>query len=108
ALSEFIAELLPTEESVYLTMTFITLPLFYMAGYSWPEQAMPDWVRWLADAIPSTWAIRAIAEMNQMDLPLREVSDHALVLLGMAATYALLGTLLYQYRNWRWDNVKGW
>lgn len=71
ALSEFIAELLPTEESVYLTMTFITLPLFYMAGYSWPEQAMPDWVRWLADAIPSTWAIRAIAEMNQMDLPLR-------------------------------------
>ncbi|WP_244244493.1 hypothetical protein, partial [Pseudomonas aeruginosa] len=34
--------------------------------------------------------------------------DHALVLLGMAATYALLGTLLYQYRNWRWDNVKGW
>ena len=51
ALSEFIAELLPTEESVYLTMTFITLPLFYMAGYSWPEQAMPDWVRWLADAI---------------------------------------------------------
>ncbi|WP_244251101.1 hypothetical protein, partial [Pseudomonas aeruginosa] len=27
---------------------------------------------------------------------------------GMAATYALLGTLLYQYRNWRWDNVKGW
>lgn len=107
ALSEFIAELLPTEESVYLTMTFITLPLFYMAGYSWPEQAMPDWVRWLADAIPSTWAIRAIAEMNQMDLPLREVSDHALVLLGMAATYALLGTLLYQYRNWRWDNVKG-
>ena len=24
------------------------------------------------------------------------------------ATYALLGTLLYQYRNWRWDNVKGW
>lgn len=108
ALSEFIAELLPTEESVYLTMTFITLPLFYMAGYSWPEQAMPDWVRWLADAIPSTWAIRAIAEMNQMDLPLREVSDHALVLLGMAATYALLGTLLYQYRNWRWDNIKGW
>ncbi|EPQ5467654.1 ABC transporter permease [Pseudomonas aeruginosa] len=108
ALSEFIAELLPTEELVYLTMTFITLPLFYMAGYSWPEQAMPDWVRWLADAIPSTWAIRAIAEMNQMDLPLREVSDHALVLLGMAATYALLGTLLYQYRNWRWDNVKGW
>ncbi len=52
ALSEFIAELLPTEESVYLTMTFITLPLFYMAGYSWPEQAMPDWVRWLGRRDP--------------------------------------------------------
>ncbi|RCI66182.1 ABC transporter permease, partial [Pseudomonas aeruginosa] len=74
----------------------------------WPEQAMPDWVRGLADALPSTWAIRAIAEMNQMDLPLREVSDHAQVLLGMAAPYALLGTLLYQYRNWRLHNLKGW
>ncbi|MGT4700548.1 hypothetical protein PDB1_05759 [Pseudomonas aeruginosa] len=43
-----------------------------------------------------------------MDLPQREVSDHAQVLQGMAATYALLGPLLYQYRNWRWDTVKGW
>ncbi len=45
ALSEFIAEVLPSEEAVYLTMTFITLPLFYMAGFTWPPQAMPQWVQ---------------------------------------------------------------
>jgi len=108
ALSEFIAEVLPSEEAVYLTMTFITLPLFYMAGFTWPPQAMPAWVQWLADAIPSTWAIRAVVEMNQMNLPLSAVADRILVLLGMAAAYGLLGTLIYQFRNWRWDQLKGW
>ena len=108
ALSEFLAELLPSEEAVYLTMTFITLPLFYMAGFTWPPQAMPQWVQWLANGIPSTWAIRAVVEMNQMNLPLSAVSDRILVLLGMAAAYGLLGTLIYQFRNWRWDQLKGW
>ncbi|CDF82300.1 hypothetical protein PKB_0934 [Pseudomonas knackmussii B13] len=108
AMSEFIAEVLPSEEAVYLTMTFITLPLFYMAGFPWPPQAMPAWVQWLADAIPSTWAIRAVVEMNQMNLPLSAVADRILVLLGMAAAYGLLGTLIYQFRNWRWDQLKGW
>lgn len=108
ALSEFIAEVLPSEEAVYLTLTFITLPLFYMAGFTWPPQAMPSWVQWLANGIPSTWAIRAVAEMNQMGLPLSAVSDHILILLGMAAAYGLLGTLIYQFRNWRWDRLKGW
>ena len=108
ALSEFIAELLPTEESVYLTMTFIT-PAAVLHGRLQLAGTGHAGLGTLAGRRdPSTWAIRAIAEMNQMDLPLREVSDHALVLLGMAATHALLGTLLYQYRNWRWDNVKGW
>ncbi|MDF3936816.1 ABC transporter permease [Pseudomonas citronellolis] len=108
ALSEFLAELLPSEEAVYLTMTFITLPLFYMAGFTWPPQAMPQWVQWLANGIPSTWAIRAVVEMNQMNLPLSAVSDRILILLGMAAAYGLLGTLIYQFRNWRWDQLKGW
>ncbi|WP_236199404.1 ABC transporter permease [Pseudomonas pseudonitroreducens] len=108
AMSEFIAELLPSEEAVYLTMTFITLPLFYMAGFTWPPQAMPQWVQWLADAIPSTWAIRAVVEMNQMNLPLSAVADRILILFAMAAAYGLLGTLIYQYRNWRWDQLKGW
>lgn len=108
AMSEFIAEVLPSEEAVYLTMTFITLPLFYMAGFTWPPQAMPQWVQLLADAIPSTWAIRAVVEMNQMNLPLSAVADRILILFAMAAAYGLLGTLVYQYRNWRWDQLKGW
>ncbi|MFR0691517.1 ABC transporter permease [Enterobacterales bacterium AE_CKDN230030158-1A_HGKHYDSX7] len=108
AMSEFIAEVLPSEEAVYLTMTFITLPLFYMAGFTWPPQAMPPWVQLLADAIPSTWAIRAVVEMNQMNLPLSAVADRILILFAMAAAYGLLGTLVYQYRNWRWDQLKGW
>ena len=107
AFSEFLAELLPSEEAVYLTLTFVTLPLFYLAGYTWPPQAMPDWVLLLANAIPSTWTIRAVAEMNQMDLPLGAVGPHILVLLAMAAGYALLGTLIYQWRNWRTDHKTG-
>jgi ABC-2 type transport system permease protein len=46
--------------------------------------------------------------MNQMNLPLSAVADHILILFGMAAVYGLLGTLIYQYRNWRWDQTKSW
>jgi ABC-2 type transport system permease protein len=103
AFSEFLAELLPSEEAVYLTLTFVTMPLFYLAGYTWPPQAMPEWVLWLANAIPSTWAIRAVAEMNQIGLPLAETGRHILILLALAAGYGVLGTLIYQWRNWRRD-----
>ncbi|WP_373293585.1 ABC transporter permease [Pseudomonas matsuisoli] len=106
AFSEFLAELLPSEEAVYLTLTFVTMPLFYLAGYTWPPQAMPQWVLWLANAIPSTWAIRAVAEMNQMNLPLLETGRHVLVLLALAAGYGLAGTLIYQWRNYRRDHGK--
>ncbi|WP_462379665.1 ABC transporter permease [Pseudomonas sp. Marseille-QA0892] len=106
AFSEFLAELLPSEEAVYLTLTFVTMPLFYLAGYTWPPQAMPEWVIWLANAIPSTWAIRAVAEMNQMGLPLAQTGRHILVLLALAAGYGVLGTLIYQWRNWRRDHGK--
>jgi ABC-2 type transport system permease protein len=104
AFSEFLAELLPSEEAVYLTLTFVTMPLFYLAGYTWPPQAMPEWVLWLANAIPSTWAIRAVAEMNQMNLPLVETGQHVLILLALAAGYGLAGTLIYQWRNYRRDH----
>jgi len=103
ALSEFVAELLPSEEAVYLVLTFITLPLFYLGGYIWPPQAMPGWIILLADCIPSTWAIRAVAEMNQMNLPLSAVSRNVVILFIMAACYGVLGTLIYQYRNWKQD-----
>ena len=103
ALSEFVAEVLPSEEAIYFTLTFITMPLFYLAGYTWPTQAMPHWVAWLANLIPSTWAIRAVAEMNQMNLPLSRVMPNIVMLLILGTGYAVLGTLIYKFRNWKQD-----
>lgn len=72
-------------------LTFSSLPLFFLSGYSWPLEVMPEallWLRWLT---PSTAAIQAGIHFNQMNAPLAANVHYLLALaaLGFAA-YLLL------------------
>ena len=40
-----VTECLRSVEMIYLTLAFITTPIFYLSGTIWPLQAMPGWVR---------------------------------------------------------------
>ena len=76
---------------IYLTLSFITMPVFYISGTIWPLQAQPDWVRGVSSMLPSTWATKAIAGVNQMGLPFNEVGSDILMLLLLCAFYTALG-----------------
>ncbi|MGK9541632.1 ABC transporter permease, partial [Salmonella enterica subsp. enterica] len=44
-LGKLVTECLRSVEMIYLTLSFITMPVFYISGTIWPLQAMPTWVR---------------------------------------------------------------
>lgn len=90
-LSKLVTECLRRVELIYLTLSFITMPVFYLSGTIWPHQAQPDWVRLVADLIPSVWATRAIAGVNQMGLHYSDVLPDLLMLLILGCVYTLLG-----------------
>lgn len=90
-LGKLMTEYLCSIEMIYLTLAFITKPIFYLSSTVWALQAMPGWVQVISYCIPSTWPTKAIAGVNQMALSLNEVWDVVLILLVMGMIYTLLG-----------------
>ncbi|MGO2158249.1 MAG: ABC transporter permease [Serratia proteamaculans] len=90
-LGKLVTECLRSVEMIYLTLAFITTPIFYLSGTIWPLQAMPSWVRAISYCIPSTWATKAVAGVNQMGLSLNEVWGDVMMLLVLGIIYTLLG-----------------
>lgn len=98
-LGKLVTECLRSVEMIYLTLSFITTPVFYLSGTLWPLQAMPGWVRAISSALPSTWATKAIAGVNQMGLPLRDVGWDVVMLLLLGAVYTVIGIGIGAIRN---------
>ena len=78
-------------ERALQVLLFTALPLAFLAGFSWPAEALPgplQWLRWLA---PSTAGIQASLRLNQMGAPLQAVVPllGVLVLIMLAALAAL-------------------
>lgn len=98
-LGKLVTECLRSVEMIYLTLSFVTMPIFYISGTIWPLQAMPGWVRAISSMLPSTWATKSIAGVNQMGLSLRDVVGDMLILLLLGAIYTLIGISVGVLRN---------
>lgn len=98
-LGKLVTECMHRIEHIYLSLSFVTTPVYYLSGTLWPVQSMPDWVRVVSMMLPSTWGTRMIAGVNQMGLPLREVSGDVMMLLLLGAVYALIGLLIARLRD---------
>ncbi|EAA6477697.1 ABC transporter permease, partial [Salmonella enterica subsp. enterica] len=98
-LGKLVTECLRSVEMIYLTLAFITTPVFYMSGTIWPLQAMPDWVRMIASALPSTWATNAMAGLNQMGLPFSDVLMDIVMMLILGVIYTVIGVFIGMLRD---------
>ncbi|MBI6549338.1 ABC transporter permease [Xenorhabdus sp. VLS] len=104
-LGKLVTECLRSVEMIYLTLAFITTPIFYISGTIWPLQAMPDWVRVVSSALPSTWATKAIAGVNQMGLSLHSVFQDIGMMLLLGVMYMILGIFVGMLRNGEWRDT---
>ena len=75
-------------------LIFSSLPVFFMSGYPWPANQLPEVlqiVRWL---VPTTPAINTSVQLNQMGASIAQVATGFYALLGLWVFYFILLLLL--------------
>lgn len=88
-------------EAAIQTLLFTSLPAIFLAGFSWPPEALPAWLRVASQAIPSTSAIPALLRVNQAGASLAHVRHELAVLWGLAAMFFVLAVLAQARRSRR-------
>jgi ABC-2 type transport system permease protein len=69
------------------------LPLFMVAGFSWPSEAIPPVIRLLSHLMPSTSAIDGFVKLSQLGAPLSAVNSEFFTLWALAFFYNLVALL---------------
>ena len=85
-------------ENVMLLMVFVSVPLLFMSGISWPQSNIPGvWqgVSWL---FPSTFGVRAYVRLNSMGASFNDVLTEYNILWLHAFIYFLLACCVYSYQ----------
>ena len=85
-------------ENVMLIMVFVSVPLLFLTGVSWPQSSIPGaWqgVSWL---FPSTFGVRAFVRINSMGATIDQVLPEIRILWIQAAAYMGLACLVYRHQ----------
>ncbi|GGO80309.1 hypothetical protein GCM10011348_16660 [Marinobacterium nitratireducens] len=101
ALGFVLAQLIRSREGVIFVLVVMGIPLFFLSGVSWPIQSVPAPIQTLALLIPSTTALTAFVQVDQMGADLGAVADKVIWELTLAAAYTLIALLLNFYHTRR-------
>lgn len=83
--------LLAERERAMQLLLCSSLPMAFLAGFSWPREALPAPLWWLGELlIPAVPGIQGFVRLNQMGAPLPAVGPQLLALCGQALGYSLL------------------
>lgn len=66
-------------------LAFSTYPFFLISGYSWPVSAMPQWVQWLSEIVPTTHIMVAVKKISVMGGSLKDIVPQLISLLILVA-----------------------
>lgn len=94
ALGLVVAAIFRKPLTVQLASAAIGLPFFFLSGFAWPSEAMPQIVQLLALFVPSTSAIDGLVRVGQLGAPLAVVRGQFLSLWGLAALYGGIAVML--------------
>jgi ABC-2 type transport system permease protein len=86
----FFGELLDSRELATPIVLFTSLPLVFSAGFVWPVEAIPEFIKILSFAFPSTPAIMGFLELNQLGASLFESIQSYRVLWIQVLVYMVL------------------
>ena len=85
-------------ENVMLLVVFISVPLLFMSGVSWPQSNIPGLWQGVSWLFPSTFGIRAYVRVNEMGSTLGEVLPEYQTLWLQTLVYFILACLVYRYQ----------
>lgn len=87
-----------TRERPFQLITFLSLPMFFLANLSWPAEATPAPLVWIAKLLPTTPGINAMVRLNQMGASVSEVAPQLLNLVALALVYGALAAWRFRPR----------
>mgnify|MGYP002624050882 CR=1 FL=1 len=82
-------------ENVMLLMVFISVPLLFLSGVSWPQSNIPGFWQGISWLFPSTFGVRAYVALNSMGAPLNDVLIDLRILWLQALVYFIVACLVY-------------
>lgn len=88
-------------ENVMLLVVFISVPLLFMTGASWPQSNIPGYWQGVSWLFPSTFGARAYVRINSMGATLSDVQTEYHFLWLQAGVYFLLACVVYRFQVYR-------
>lgn len=92
-LGQFVGTWFERRETAVVLLMASGLPLLFLAGVSWPVEAIPSYIRLASFVFPSTSAIDGLVRVDQMGAKLTDVFDDWAVLWGLSMLYGSLAIL---------------
>jgi ABC-2 type transport system permease protein len=83
-------------ENVMLLMVFISIPLLFLTGISWPQSNIPSYWQGVSWLFPSTFGIRAYIRLNTMGGTLGDVLTEYHALWLHVLIYFVIACLVYR------------
>jgi ABC-2 type transport system permease protein len=86
-------------ESSMQLFLYLSIPILFLANFSWPSYLMPRWMVSISYILPSTFAVPAWLSIEQMGADIYEVAPKLYQLAIQAVVYLVLGLLLTRARD---------
>lgn len=80
-----------------VALLFTSIPVLFLAGFSWPPESIPQWLRILSFLLPSTAGIDGFLKLTIMGAALREVGFQWIGLWGLSGIYFAVACLMVKY-----------
>ncbi len=101
ALALIIAAIIRKPLAVQVACNCLGMPFFFMAGFAWPRDVMPDVFRLVTKLVPSSTGVDATVRVNQMGASLSDIQTQLTILWGLSIAYALLAVIAIHHRDLR-------
>ena len=85
-------------ENVILLMVFVSLPLLFLTGVSWPQSSIPGYLQGVSWLFPSTFGVRAYQRLNTMGATLGDITLEMRCLWIQVAAYLGTACLVYGHQ----------
>lgn len=82
------------EDSILL-LVFLSVPMLFLSGLSWPSSSMPDFWKYVSYLFPSTFGMNGYVRIATMGASLNDIHHEYIALWIQAGVYFMLACLFY-------------
>jgi len=97
-----LAGLFRRRETAIHVLLIVSLPAVFLAGFSWPVEGIPLWLRWISFLLPSTAGIEGFLMIQEMGATLQAVRGEWLILWGLCILYFLTACISTRWQVSAW------